>query len=128
MIRVNELLKREIGLLLYRIVDDDRCDLSAVTVTHVMTAPDLHQAKVLVSVRGDETLKEQVMRFFRRKRPEIQHELSRKVPLKYTPRLTFELDPSLELGDHVLDVLQHLDTEKPPTGETNDENETERPL
>ena len=53
--RVNELLQREIASSLYRILPGTSVNLAAVTVTHVITAPDLRSARVLVSVMGSES-------------------------------------------------------------------------
>jgi ribosome-binding factor A len=40
---------------------------------------------------------------------DLQAIINRDLTLKYTPRLRFELDGSVEKGDHVLDVLSRLD-------------------
>ena len=43
----------------------------------------------------------------------IQKLLSKHVILKYTPQLHFELDTSVEQGDHVLRLLEKMETEHP---------------
>ena len=48
LVRVNELLKREIGLSLYRVITEGDFDLSAVTITKVTVSKDLAAARVLV--------------------------------------------------------------------------------
>ena len=52
----------------------------------------------------------------RHRRGEIQRLINRDLVLKYTPRLAFELDGSIERGDHVLDILMRMEREH-PTGE-----------
>ncbi|AKJ64186.1 ribosome-binding factor A [Kiritimatiella glycovorans] len=47
-IRVNELLKREIAADILRLFSGSRFDTGAVTVTRVETAPDLRDANVHV--------------------------------------------------------------------------------
>ena len=54
LVRVNELLKREIGLSLFRVVTEGDFDLSAVTITKVSVSKDLATARVLVSIRDHE--------------------------------------------------------------------------
>ena len=109
MTRVNELLKREIGGILFRIMNENNFDLSAVSVTHVITSPDLRKARVLVSVRGPEEAKKTMLSLLRRHRPQIQAAIAEAVILKYTPRLLFALDSSLERGDRILNILNHLE-------------------
>jgi ribosome-binding factor A len=109
MTRVNELLRREIGLALYRLLNQDGIDLANITVTHVVTSSDLRTARVLVSVRGDAKKANSAMAALRERRGHIQKLISKNVVLKYTPRLTFGLDTSLQEGDHVLDILRNID-------------------
>jgi ribosome-binding factor A len=113
--RVNELLRREIGSSLYRVINETDCDLSAVTVTHVITSRDLRTARVLLSIRGDQDQQKRMLSRIVRHRIDIQEVIHKNVILKYTPRLTFSLDSSLEAGDRVLGILRGLD------GETQDD-------
>jgi ribosome-binding factor A len=106
--RVNALIKREIGESLFHIMTGDDFDFAAVTVTHVVTSRNLRTARVLVSIRGDEEQKTRMLGMLRRRRPEIQQAINRDLTLKYTPKLHFSLDRSIEAGDHVLDLLSHL--------------------
>jgi ribosome-binding factor A len=46
--------------------------------------------------------------FLNRHRAEIQSRMSKHVILKYTPRLHFKLDSSIENGDRVLGILSRL--------------------
>lgn len=114
--RVNELLKREIGEALFQIIKEDDFDLSAVTVTHVITASNLRNAKVMVSIRDNEDKRAKMLAILRRYRGEIQKRISNDIILKYTPRLTFELDTSIEKGDAVLSLLHKMERqgELPP--------------
>lgn len=108
MTRVNELLHREIGSALYRVLVGEDVDMSAITVTHVVTSPDLRNAQVLVSIRDHADDRNQIMALLKRHRVEIQKLVSKNVVLKYTPRLTISLDTSLEEGDHILDLLSDI--------------------
>lgn len=106
--RINELIRREVGDAFSRIISDTRFDRGAVTVTEVSTARNLRTARVLVSVRGDEQRQQQTLSLIRRYRTEIQQAINRDLTIKYTPVLHFELDPSIQKGDRVLDLLAHL--------------------
>lgn len=107
--RVNALLRREIGEALYKVFAGDPIDLATITITRVQTARNLRTATVSVSVFGHESGRGQILRKLANKARELQSMINRDLTLKYTPRLRFELDGSVEKGDHVLDVLSHLD-------------------
>lgn len=106
--RVNALLRREIGELLFRIMHERGFDLSAVSVTRVEVTSCLRSARVMVSIRDHEKERESMLRLLRRHAPEIQAAINRDLTLKYTPRLNFELDTSIERGDRVLGLLSEL--------------------
>ncbi len=116
--RVNELLKREIGGLLFRIMNENNFDLSAVTVTHVITSRNLRSAKVLISIRNHQKDRGRMLSLLRKHRSEIQQQINAYVNLKYTPRLTFELDTSLEEGDRILHMLSELEKSNPALQDT----------
>lgn len=108
-IRVNELLKREIAADIIRLFANSQFDTGAITVTRVETAPDLHDASVHISIFEHKEEREEMIRFLNRHRKEIQARMSKNVTIKYTPRLHFKLDTSIESGDHVLGILAQLD-------------------
>lgn len=108
-IRVNELLKREIAVDIPRLFANTYFDTGSITVTRVATGSDLRDATVYVSIFGHDDKRDGMIRFLNRHRQEIQSRMSKNVILKYTPRLYFKLDDSLETGDRILDILSHLD-------------------
>jgi ribosome-binding factor A len=114
--RVNELLKREIGEALYQIIKEDDFDLSAVTITHVITSRSLQNARVMVSIRDHQDERSRMLSILRKYRGKIQERIGKDVILKYTPRLIFELDTSIEKGDAVLSLLHKMERqgELPP--------------
>ncbi len=112
MTRVNELLRREIGGSLFELLNRTEIDLAAVTITRVETSPSLRSAKVFVSVRDGEGEKESVLKVLQRHRIQFQDRINKNVVLKYTPKLQFILDESLEKGDGVLRILEDMETEE----------------
>jgi len=86
-------------------------DLSAVTITHVVTSRNLRNARVLVSIRDHHNHRKRMLSLLRKHRPEIQRQISRNIVLKYTPRLSFELDTSIEKGNQLLSLLSELEQE-----------------
>lgn len=108
MLRVNELLKREIADLLERV--DFNLSNCLVSVSEVDVSPDLRNAKVHISVLGgDDSIKNSVMKFLRSNRTLLQKKIARDITLKYTPVLTFVNDSRMEKGDRVLAILEEMD-------------------
>ncbi len=107
--RVNALLRRAIGEALYKVFAGDPIDLGAITVTHVATARNLRNATVSVSIFGHENERQAIIRKLASKAHDLQVIINRELTLKYTPRLRFQLDTSIEKGDRVLEVLSQLD-------------------
>jgi ribosome-binding factor A len=108
LLRVNELLKRELSALVVREMDFE--DL-LVTINQVDVTPDLKSAHVYVSVLGS-IGREEVIPALEANRAMLQANLARHVVLKYTPHLVFHLDDSIERGSRVLEILQEI--EPPP--------------
>jgi len=114
--RVDELLRREIGESLFHVMNERDFDVSAVTVTKVNASHNLRDARVMISIRDHAEERQRMLGLIKRHRREIQTLINRDLVLKYTPRLHFELDFSIEKGDHILDILSRME-----------EEETERP-
>ena len=108
--RVNELIRRELGVQLYRVVDGRDFDHSAVTFTHALTSVDLRSCRVLVSIRGTPAKQEHLLGILRKHRVEFQAAIHEHVILRYTPQLHFVLDHSVEEGDHVLQILNRMES------------------
>ncbi len=113
MVRVNELLKREIAEDLYRNFAGSNFDAAALTVTRVECMADLRDANVFVSIFGHEDNRDGMINYLNRHRQEIIRMMIKRVKLKYTPRLHFVLDESLEGGDNILSMLAEMERENP---------------
>jgi len=109
LVRVNELLKREIAEALYRVMTEQDFDFSAVTVTGVEASSDLRTARVRVSIRDHRDDRDVMLGLIRHHAKDIQRIIRKHVILKYTPKLHFHLDESIEQGDHVLQVLAEME-------------------
>ena len=110
-VRINEMLRREVAEALFRLINENGFDVAAVTVTRAFASRDLQHARVLVSIRGDAGEQRRMLALICRHRGDIQDQINRNLRLRYTPRLLFELDPSLAKGAHMLDVLAHMEQE-----------------
>ena len=106
--RVNSLLKRVIAEAMFSVMQGDSVQPGLITVTGVTCGKDLRDATVRVSVFGDDAPKTAALHHLQSKARRFQAIINREIRLKFTPRLTFQLDLSLEKGDEVLAILDRL--------------------
>lgn len=107
MIRVNELLRRELSEQLRQRY---RSAAAAITISEVDTSPDLRRASIYYSVLGEETALLEAEQLFRRISKDLRQQVARRVTLKYMPAFEFIHDPSMERGAHILGLLDDLET------------------
>ena len=105
--RINELLREEISQLLLRQIKDPRLR-GVISVTQVNTSNDLRSAYVLLSVMGDTATKQSALEGVQSAASFIRRELRGRLALRYTPFLRFDLDDSLEHGEHLLRIMDGL--------------------
>lgn len=113
--RINSLLKRVIAEGMFTVMQGDSVAPGFITVTGVKCGKDLRDATVGISVFGDEAMKETALQHLKHNAKKFQALINREVRLKFTPRLLFQLDRSLEKGDEVLAILDNLDGQSDAT-------------
>ena len=102
--RVNELMRRELVLLLKQEIKDPR--LKQVVITDVIVSRDLTSAKIFFSVDEDSInivtpLLNKASGFFR-------SSLSKTLDLRHTPTLSFIYDTAPNTGARIDDLLSKL--------------------
>jgi ribosome-binding factor A len=83
-----------------------------ITVTSANVSPDLKEGRVYVSVIGSDEQKHRAIASLDREHGRIQHELGRRIILKYTPRLKFMLDNTESEAQRIENLLADLDVEE----------------
>ena len=109
-LRVAEMIRRELSVILDRKMDDPRIVMA--TVTRVELSKDLKYAKVLVSLLGDEDEQARSLTLIRKAVKFIRGELAFSLRLRAVPALTFELDDSAEKYIAIAKVLDEINLEK----------------
>ncbi len=104
--RVADVVRAELAEILRRDLSDPR--LSLATVSEVDLSPDLHLARVRVSVLGNEEAREQAIAALRRAAGFVRRQLGRRLKQRVTPELAFELDHSAEYSQQMSDLLEEL--------------------
>ena len=115
--RVAALIRREMSELLRSGLRDERVHQGMVSVTEVEVAGDLQHCRIYVSVYGSEDDRDLTMAGLKAAAPYVKGELARRLQLRRTPDVVFELDRALERGTTVLGLLNRLDQHRQQRGE-----------
>src|SRR5215469_9040317 len=86
-------IQQEISVMIAGELKDPRL-AGLATVTEVRVTPDLKQAKVYVSVMGNETEQASTLAGLRAAAGFIRHELSERLQMRRAPEVNFVLDRS----------------------------------
>jgi ribosome-binding factor A len=79
-----------------------------VTVTYVEVSPDMRQAKVHVSIMGDDAKQRLSMHGLQNAAGFLQSKVAKRIDTRYTPRLTFVLDMGVKRSIEVAQILQSV--------------------
>jgi ribosome-binding factor A len=109
--RIQHLVRAEISDIIGRDLQDPR--LGLVSVTEVIVSPDLRQARVYVSVYGDEHTRHDTMEALADATGHIRSELFKRLDLRYSIELTFLYDESLARGARIFELLEQVKSEEP---------------
>ncbi len=120
LLRVNELLKRELGNYISREFDFQG---ALISVHGVEITPNLKQAKVFVGVIGDDKAINVAIDKLNHNRVAMQSYIGKRVTMKFTPRLEFLADDSIERGVRVLSLLEEIAEEEIAEEETTASND-----
>jgi ribosome-binding factor A len=119
--RVGEQMKKELGDIISRKIKDPR--IGFVTVTDVQVTGDLQQAKVYISVLGDEEQRENTLKGLAKAKGFIRTEIGQRIRLRKTPELIFEFDESMAYGNRINTLIHELQRDEQSDGDEKEENE-----
>lgn len=104
--RLAEAIKKEISDILYNDIKDPR--VGFVTITSVDVSPDLRYAKVYASVLGSGEQQKASTEALNRATGYIRSEIGKRIRLRYTPEISFQLDTSIERGTRVIKLIKEV--------------------
>lgn len=113
--RVNEQIKREIGVIIQQELADPR--LRFVTITNVDVSRDLRTAKVYFSALGENSAAQAAEKALESAAGTIRRYVGGHIKMRYTPEFHFIHDRSVEFNARVeqtLTEIHHDDTGKNP--------------
>ena len=108
--RIDEEYRKEISQILsYELKNPNVTGL--ISVTKVKVTNDLKYAKVYVSILNSKNVKD-TLAGLKKSSGYIRSELAKRVNLRNTPELIFELDDSIEYGTRIDAILKEILPEK----------------
>ena len=107
---------------LLRSIKDPRINQGMISVTRTETTGDLRYCKVFLSIYGLENEKE-FKRGLKSASGWLRRELGKRLSLRYTPELIFELDTSIEHGAHINEIINKPGFFAPESAENSSEGE-----
>jgi ribosome-binding factor A len=105
--RVNEAVREVLSGRIAEGLKDPR--IGFVTVTSVETSPDLRQARVFVSVLGDQDERERTLAGLGSSHGVLQAAIAAELRMKRTPTLEFVYDDSIDRGMRITELLDEGD-------------------
>ena len=104
--RINEELKKEIShIISYELNNPNVTGL--ISVTKAKITPDLKYAKIYVSILNSKSQKE-TLAGLKKSSGYIRTEIAKRINLRITPELIFELDDSIEYGAKIDSILKDI--------------------
>ena len=106
----HERLEQDVKIALSDIIMNEVKEPSVtglISVTDVKITPDQKYAKVYVSIYGQGN-KNKVIEALKKATGFIKKELGRRVRMRNMPDITFELDNSMEYGEHMDKVIKEV--------------------
>ena len=105
-LKAAEAIREVVSMAILTELRDPRVE--GVTVTYVEVSPDMRQAKVHVSIMGDETHQKLCLHGLRSSAGFLQNRISDRIDTRYTPRLKFELDEGVKKSLAISQLLHEL--------------------
>ena len=104
--RISQALRDEVSGLLRKEIRDPR--VGFVTITGASISPDLTQAKIYVTVLGEESARRQSLDALNRAAGFLQRQVFKQLRLKKTMKLIFLLDEAVESGSRIEELLHQI--------------------
>ena len=104
--RINEELRKEISnIISFELKNPNATGL--ISITKVKVTNDLKFAKVYVSILNSKNVKD-TLAALKKSSGFIRSEIAKKINLRQTPELIFELDDSMEYGAKIDTILKNI--------------------
>ena len=104
--RISEEVRREVDKIIREEISDPRVS-GMFSVTRADVTRDLRYAKIYVSIY-EEDKRKPMMAALKKAAGFVRFHLGKRMDLRYTPEILFELDNNIEYGVHIASVINHV--------------------
>ena len=105
--RINFTIRKELGTLLTENINDPRFSIMT-SITNVDTSPDLSNAKIYVSIFGEESERISSMEALYSASNRLRILLSKKIKIRKIPKLNFFLDNNLNYSSEMNELIDNV--------------------
>jgi ribosome-binding factor A len=105
-LKAAEAIREVVSMAILTDLRDPR--IEDVTVTYVEVSPDMRQAKVHVSIMGDDAKQRLCLHGLRSSAGYLQGKIADRIDTRYTPRITFHLDEGVKKSLAINQLLKEL--------------------
>ena len=120
-LKAAEAIREVVSMAILTQLSDPR--IQDVTVTHVEVSGDMRQAKVHVSVMGDETKQNLSLHGLQSAAGFLQSKVASRIDTRYTPRLEFVLDQGVKKSIEIARILREVLPKDPAPAEDEPDDE-----
>ena len=105
--RINFTIRKELGTLLSENINDPRFS-TMTSITNVDTSPDLSNARVYVSIIGEESERISRMEALYSASNRLRNFLSKKIKIRKIPKLNFILDNDINYSSEMNELIDNV--------------------
>lgn len=124
-LKAAEAIREVVGMAILADLKDPR--IQGVTVTKVEVSPDMRQAKVYVSIMGDDAAQNLCLHGLQSSAGYLQQKIAKRIDTRYTPRIIFHLDMGVKKSIAIARMLEGILPEESaqPEADASDEDSQE---
>jgi ribosome-binding factor A len=110
LLKAGEAIREVVAMAILTEIRDPR--VKNITVIGVEVAPDMREAKVLISIMGSESQQATSLRGLQNAAGFLQAKIAERIDTRYTPKLTFVADEGVKKSLAVAQILDQIALEK----------------
>jgi len=110
LLKAGEAIREVVAMAILTEIRDPR--VKNITVIGVEVAPDMREAKVLISIRGSESQQATSLRGLQNSAGFLQAKIAERIDTRFTPKLTFVADEGVKKSLAVAQILDQIALEK----------------
>ena len=115
LLKAGEAIREVVAMAILTEIRDPR--VKNITVIGVEVAPDMREAKVLISIMGSESQQATSLRGLKNSAGFLQAKIAERIDTRYTPKLTFVADEGVKKSLAVAQILDQIALENQKSGE-----------